>query len=51
MLVDVLCGYSRLSESSETESDAVRVTSQSEELLPTPLSSTSTDSSFGEGVR
>ncbi|XP_040013319.1 rho guanine nucleotide exchange factor 28 isoform X2 [Xiphias gladius] len=39
---------SRLSESSETESDAVRVTSQSEELLPTPMSSTSTDSSFGE---
>ncbi|XP_022624945.1 rho guanine nucleotide exchange factor 28 [Seriola dumerili] len=39
---------SRLSESSETESDAVKVTSHSEELLPTPTSSTSTDSYFGE---
>ncbi|XP_026153056.1 rho guanine nucleotide exchange factor 28 isoform X3 [Mastacembelus armatus] len=39
---------SRLSESSETESDALKVTSQSEELLSTPVSSTSTDSSFGE---
>ncbi|XP_044031288.1 rho guanine nucleotide exchange factor 28 isoform X2 [Siniperca chuatsi] len=39
---------SRLSESSETESDAWKVTSRSEELLPTPMSSTSTDSSFGE---
>ncbi|XP_038589452.1 LOW QUALITY PROTEIN: rho guanine nucleotide exchange factor 28 [Micropterus salmoides] len=39
---------SRLSESSETESDAWKVTSRSEELLPTPLSSTSADSSFGE---
>ncbi|XP_069556899.1 rho guanine nucleotide exchange factor 28 [Brachyistius frenatus] len=38
----------RLSESSETESDALKSTSQSEELLPTPVSSTSTDSSFGE---
>uniref|UniRef100_A0A3Q1EM94 Rho guanine nucleotide exchange factor (GEF) 28a n=1 Tax=Acanthochromis polyacanthus TaxID=80966 RepID=A0A3Q1EM94_9TELE len=34
--------------SSETESDAVKPTSQSEELLSTPVSSTSTDSSFGE---
>ncbi|KAG7241218.1 hypothetical protein INR49_025961 [Caranx melampygus] len=39
---------SRLSESSETESDALRVSSHSEELLPTPTSSTSTDSYFGE---
>ncbi|XP_076019628.1 rho guanine nucleotide exchange factor 28 isoform X3 [Genypterus blacodes] len=39
---------SRLSESSETESDSWKVTGQSEELLPTPASSTSTDSSFGE---
>ncbi|XP_051267668.1 rho guanine nucleotide exchange factor 28 isoform X1 [Dicentrarchus labrax] len=39
---------SRLSEGSETESDASKVTSRSEELLPTPVSSTSTDSSFGE---
>ncbi|XP_070845479.1 rho guanine nucleotide exchange factor 28 [Chaetodon trifascialis] len=39
---------SRLSESSEMEFDALKVTSRSEELLPTPLSSTSTDSSFGE---
>ncbi|XP_051794630.1 rho guanine nucleotide exchange factor 28 isoform X2 [Acanthochromis polyacanthus] len=39
---------SRLGESSETESDAVKPTSQSEELLSTPVSSTSTDSSFGE---
>ncbi|XP_035481788.2 rho guanine nucleotide exchange factor 28 isoform X2 [Scophthalmus maximus] len=39
---------SRHSESSETESDAVKVPSHSEELLPTPTSSTSTDSSFGE---
>ncbi|XP_029940888.1 rho guanine nucleotide exchange factor 28 isoform X2 [Salarias fasciatus] len=38
----------RLSESSETESDSLKTTSQSEELLPTPVSSTSTDSSFGE---
>ncbi|KAF0038914.1 hypothetical protein F2P81_009398 [Scophthalmus maximus] len=38
----------RHSESSETESDAVKVPSHSEELLPTPTSSTSTDSSFGE---
>uniref|UniRef100_A0A3B5AMK6 Rho guanine nucleotide exchange factor 28-like n=1 Tax=Stegastes partitus TaxID=144197 RepID=A0A3B5AMK6_9TELE len=39
---------SRLSESSETESDAPKPTSQSEELLSTLVSSTSTDSSFGE---
>ncbi|XP_036973184.1 rho guanine nucleotide exchange factor 28 isoform X3 [Acanthopagrus latus] len=39
---------SRLSESSETESDVSKVNSRSEELLPTPVSSTSTDSSFGE---
>ncbi|XP_070706318.1 rho guanine nucleotide exchange factor 28 [Pempheris klunzingeri] len=39
---------SRLSESSETESDALKVTSRSDELLPTPVSSTSTDSFFGE---
>ncbi|XP_028274419.1 rho guanine nucleotide exchange factor 28 isoform X2 [Parambassis ranga] len=39
---------SRLSESSETESEALKLASQSEELLPTPVSSTSTDSSFGE---
>ena len=44
-----LCN-SQLSESSEKESDAWKVTSRSEELLPTPVSSTSTDSSFGEGV-
>uniref|UniRef100_A0A3P8RNN8 Rho guanine nucleotide exchange factor 28 n=1 Tax=Amphiprion percula TaxID=161767 RepID=A0A3P8RNN8_AMPPE len=36
------------SETSETESDAVKLASQSEELLSTPVSSTSTDSSFGE---
>lgn len=42
---------SRLSESSETESDVLKVNSRSEELLPTPVSSTSTDSSFGEGRR
>lgn len=47
----LLYGYSRHSESSETESDAVKVPSHSEELLPTPTSSTSTDSSFGEGMR
>uniref|UniRef100_A0A3Q1ASB2 Rho guanine nucleotide exchange factor (GEF) 28a n=1 Tax=Amphiprion ocellaris TaxID=80972 RepID=A0A3Q1ASB2_AMPOC len=40
--------FVRLSESSETESDAVKLASQSEELLSTPVSSTSTDSSFGE---
>ncbi|CAN9504394.1 unnamed protein product [Ophioblennius macclurei] len=39
---------SRLSESSETESDSLKTTSQSDELLPTPVSSTSTDSSFGD---
>ncbi|XP_068562708.1 rho guanine nucleotide exchange factor 28 isoform X4 [Cebidichthys violaceus] len=39
---------SRLSESSETESDAWKINGRSEELLPTPGSSTSTDSSFGE---
>ncbi|CAB1455847.1 unnamed protein product [Pleuronectes platessa] len=38
---------SRLSESSEAEWDAVKGLSHSEEL-PTPTSSTSTDSSFGE---
>ncbi|KAM7392557.1 hypothetical protein PAMA_007597 [Pampus argenteus] len=38
----------RLSESSEAELDAWKVTSQSDELQPTPLSSTSTDSFFGE---
>ncbi|XP_059214037.1 rho guanine nucleotide exchange factor 28 [Centropristis striata] len=39
---------SRLNESPEMESDAWKVTSRSEELLQTPVSSTSTDSSFGE---
>ncbi|XP_073333999.1 rho guanine nucleotide exchange factor 28 [Pagrus major] len=39
---------SRLSESSETESDVSKVNCRSEELLPTPVSSTSADSSFGE---
>ncbi|KAF7659596.1 hypothetical protein LDENG_00295630 [Lucifuga dentata] len=39
---------SRLSENSETESESWRVISQSEELQPTPASSTSTDSSFGD---
>ncbi|KAK9532337.1 hypothetical protein VZT92_009725 [Zoarces viviparus] len=39
---------SRLSESSETESDVWKINGRSEELLPTPVSSTSTDSSFGE---
>ncbi|XP_029300781.1 LOW QUALITY PROTEIN: rho guanine nucleotide exchange factor 28 [Cottoperca gobio] len=39
---------SRLSESSETECDGWKANSRSEELLPTPVSSTSTDSSFGE---
>ncbi|XP_034564779.1 rho guanine nucleotide exchange factor 28 [Notolabrus celidotus] len=39
---------SRLSESPDTESDISRVISRSEELLPTPASSTSTDSSIGE---
>ncbi|XP_018529451.1 rho guanine nucleotide exchange factor 28 isoform X2 [Lates calcarifer] len=39
---------SRLSESSETESDAMKTSSHSEEQLLTPMSSTSTDSSFGE---
>ncbi|KAM6903033.1 rho guanine nucleotide exchange factor 28 [Xenentodon cancila] len=38
----------RLSESSETESDALKLNSQSEELLPTSVSSTSNDSCFGE---
>lgn len=47
---DFLC-YSQLSESPETETDSLKVSSQSEELLTTPLSSTSTDSSFGEGMR
>lgn len=44
-----LCN-SRLSEGSETDSDASKVNSRSEELLPTPTSSTSTDSSFGDGM-
>lgn len=35
--------------SSETESDACKVNGRSEELLQTPGSSTSTDSSFGDG--
>ncbi|XP_044189814.1 rho guanine nucleotide exchange factor 28 isoform X2 [Thunnus albacares] len=39
---------SRPSESSETELDTWKVTSQSDDLQPTPVSSTSTDSSFGE---
>ncbi|XP_032395527.1 rho guanine nucleotide exchange factor 28 isoform X2 [Etheostoma spectabile] len=39
---------SHFSESSLKESDVGKVTSRSEELLPTPFSSTSTDSSFGE---
>ncbi|XP_029024982.1 rho guanine nucleotide exchange factor 28 isoform X2 [Betta splendens] len=38
----------RLSESSETEFDVVKATGQSDDLLPTPTSSTSTESSFGE---
>uniref|UniRef100_A0A3P8W4C4 Rho guanine nucleotide exchange factor 28 n=1 Tax=Cynoglossus semilaevis TaxID=244447 RepID=A0A3P8W4C4_CYNSE len=39
---------SRLSESSETEWDWVKVNGLSDELLPTPVSSVSADSSFGE---
>ncbi|XP_035766272.1 rho guanine nucleotide exchange factor 28 [Neolamprologus brichardi] len=39
---------SQLIESSETESDTPKLSSQSEELLPTPVSSTSAESSFGE---
>ncbi|XP_034751474.1 rho guanine nucleotide exchange factor 28 [Etheostoma cragini] len=39
---------SQFSESSQKESDVGKVTSRSEELLTTPFSSTSTDSSFGE---
>ncbi|KAM3599229.1 uncharacterized protein V6R79_002353 [Siganus canaliculatus] len=39
---------SRLSEGSETESDISKVTSRSEEFLPTPASSTSTDTSYSE---
>ncbi|KAM9307081.1 rho guanine nucleotide exchange factor 28 [Pholidichthys leucotaenia] len=39
---------SLLSESSETELDTFQLSSPSEDLLPTPVSSTSTDSSFGE---
>ncbi|XP_078018226.1 rho guanine nucleotide exchange factor 28 isoform X2 [Epinephelus lanceolatus] len=39
---------SRLSESPEAESDAWKVTSRSEELLLTPMLSTSTESSFVE---
>ncbi|XP_068190406.1 rho guanine nucleotide exchange factor 28 [Antennarius striatus] len=38
----------QLSEGSETESDVSKTRSRSEELLPTPTSSTSTDSSIGE---
>ncbi|XP_061589801.1 rho guanine nucleotide exchange factor 28 isoform X2 [Cololabis saira] len=38
----------RLSESSETEYEALKFKSQSEELLPTSVSSTSNDSCFGE---
>lgn len=45
-----LCN-SQLSESSETDSDASKVNSRSEELLQTPFSSTSTDSSFGDGMQ
>lgn len=41
--------YTRLSESSETESDVLKLSSQSEELLPTPASSN--DSSLGEGEK
>ncbi|XP_027881350.1 rho guanine nucleotide exchange factor 28 isoform X2 [Xiphophorus couchianus] len=39
---------SMLSESSETESEALRPKSHSEELLPTPGSSASNESSFGD---
>ncbi|XP_062291104.1 rho guanine nucleotide exchange factor 28 [Scomber scombrus] len=39
---------SRLSESSETELDNWKLSSQSDELQPTPVSSTSTDSSLGD---
>ncbi|KAM4719475.1 rho guanine nucleotide exchange factor 28 isoform 2-T2 [Anableps anableps] len=39
---------SMLSESSETESEALKPKSHSEELLPTPGSSASNESSFGE---
>ncbi|XP_072228775.1 rho guanine nucleotide exchange factor 28 isoform X4 [Leuresthes tenuis] len=39
---------SHLSESSETESNALKLNSQSEEFLPTPMSSTCSDSPFGE---
>lgn len=46
-----LFGNSQLSESSETESDASKVNGRSEELLPTPGSSTSTESSFGDGIQ
>lgn len=42
--------FSRLSESSETEWDWVKVNGLSDELLPTPVSSVSADSSFGEGT-
>lgn len=45
-----LC-YSVLSESSETESDALKLKSQSEEFLPTPLSSASNESFFGDGMQ
>ena len=44
-----LCN-SRLSESPETESETLKVNSRSEELLQTPVSSSSTNSSFGEGM-
>ncbi|CAG5867622.1 unnamed protein product [Menidia menidia] len=39
---------SQLSEGSETESNVLKLGSQSEELLPTPVSSTSNNSSVGE---
>ncbi|XP_013883841.1 rho guanine nucleotide exchange factor 28 [Austrofundulus limnaeus] len=39
---------SLLSESSETESDALKLNSHSEELLPTPVSSASNESFFGD---
>ncbi|KAK5613947.1 hypothetical protein CRENBAI_013600 [Crenichthys baileyi] len=42
---------SLLSESSETESEALKPNSHSEELLPTPGSSASNESSFGDGMR
>ncbi|XP_037835462.1 rho guanine nucleotide exchange factor 28 isoform X3 [Kryptolebias marmoratus] len=39
---------SLLSESSETESDVLKLNSQSEEFLPTPVSSVSNESFFGD---